>query len=68
MSGLPPKMSEVQVLTVPIPTIGCAQEEVLQDNHNPIPEHNLSSENRLVKRRNLAWGLTIVIWQTEVDN
>lgn len=32
-------------LTVPVSTVGRAQEEVLKNDNHPIPEHNLSSED-----------------------
>lgn len=55
-------------LTVPVSTVGRAQEEILENDNHPIPEHDLSSEDRLVERRNFAGRLTIVIWQAEVDD
>lgn len=55
-------------LTVPVPTIRCTQKEVLDDDHHPVPKHYLAPEDRCVERRDLAWGLTVVVWQAEVDD
>lgn len=32
-------------LTVPVSTVGGAQEEVLENNYHPVPEDDLASEN-----------------------
>lgn len=52
-------------LTAPVTTIWRTEEEVLQDNGDKVPQDNLSSEQGLVERWDLARLLTIVIGQAE---
>lgn len=55
------------VLTVPVTAVWSAEEEVLHNNHDPVPEDDLASEYGLVERRHLAWGLAVEFRQPEVD-
>lgn len=45
----------------PVPSVRCGQEEVLDENGNEEPKHNLAAHYRFVETGNLAWRLTIVI-------
>jgi hypothetical protein len=52
-------------LTAPVATVWRTEEEVLQDDGDKVPQDNLSSEQGLVERWDLARLLTIVVGQAE---
>lgn len=35
--------------TVPVPTVWSTQEEVLENDYDPVPKHYFASENRFVE-------------------
>lgn len=55
----------VRRLTAPIPSILCAQEEVLNDDNDEVPQNDLSPEDRLVEGWDFPGYLPVVIRQAE---
>ena len=52
-------------LTLPVAAVGGAEEEVLEDDRNEVPEDDLTTEHGLVEGSNLSRRLTVIVGQTK---